>query len=232
MRKIFVIFLSLLLILSACGTPDTPNTPSEKQNIGGFIWGGVLLQNGQSSAEYPEFDGLDGAADMNAVNRLIKGDAVAIFKSLTESDRYTGTFLDVALHGDILTVLFYGTYERDGEGYTVQFYGNYDIKNSRRVSIGELVEKSALEKALSTGDFSMPEDEYYSEIWKNQADYIKQNAGEILSYFTELTEPSNPDAGSVLPLSLYNDGNKIYMCVSVPHTLYDYAKVVLFESEN
>ncbi len=229
MKKFLIVF-AVLLLLCGCTPAENPNRPSSPAvtNEGGFHYDAVTYTNGDSTVEFPEFYGLEGAVDMTGINYLIYGDAVAIFKDMSEEFDYTGTFLECSVRGDILTVEFYGTYENGGVPYTSRFFANYNIRETRRVSVTELVDKDAVLAALMAEQFTMPENELYPAEWNAQADYIKQNAAEIANKIAPLENDSDPNAAIIPPVSAYVTENGTVLCVAVSHQLYDFAEVVLF----
>ena len=183
--------------------------------------------SGGVSIEYPSVTGMNSSEGEEAVNELLKSNALSIIQAQgidEDADTLSVTCEILSADRQQLTAIYTGELTADGAAHPTAIFYTNTVDMDKAVDIGF----STYAEPSTMAGYVMSEgcqfDGLDGETEKAVREYI---AGQSMDYFTELFRGADfPLKGDTFPESFsYETEGDIFFSIPVPHALGDYAIV-------
>lgn len=183
--------------------------------------------SGGVSIEYPSVTGMNSSEGEEAVNELLKSNALSIIQAQgidEDADTLSVTCEILSADRQQLTAIYTGELTADGAAHPTAIFYTNTVDMDKAVDIGF----STYAEPSTMAGYVMSEgcqfDGLDGETKKAVREYI---AGQSMDYFTELFRGADfPLKGDTFPESFsYETEGDIFFSIPVPHALGDYAIV-------
>lgn len=187
-----------------------------------------LYESGKVSIEYPTVVNVSDAAQAEALDELLKENALAVIEGLElDETQHTLKVTCQVMHADRnqLTIVYKGTLDKgDGDGIRNVFYtSTVDVKQVKNLRLSKYADPYTMAGYVLSDDCIFPTaNETLTEKLK------KEKGKRTLEQYTELFTNADFSESGVFPESFsYEYEGNIYFSIPVSHEAGDYA-IVMF----